>query len=375
MTQIKYIADVQILRAVAVGLVLVHHYDGLLVGAPIIDAKHGFYAGVDLFFCISGFVIGLMLFTGMKASGASRPSFGFRQFWMGRLWRLAPSMLFWLGIMAWKSAEFSDKDSFIATLQDAAAALFQVMNLRAYSCVAQNISCGDGTIFWTLSLEFQFYLFLSVLLFFAPARWWIPLLVLMLGVQAIIPHNHWQNLLSFIRTDAFILGVLLAYAKTYWRLYERIRPDFLQNRWLSLLVISLLIGALSVAGNYVYFPIGYRTQCVAVISALLVWIASYNQHYIFHFSLLRPAMLWVGSRSYALYLCHPFIWGMLWWHTRPLEALVSPPVYMAGLAACGLLAVMLVAEINYQLIETRFRKWASGGRALRRSGPRHHTPF
>lgn len=48
----------------------------------------------------------------------------------------------------------------------------------------------------------------------------------------------------------------------------------------------------------------FRIGAIALLSALLVWIASYDQDYLLSAGRLQQLMGWVGSRSYGIYLIH-----------------------------------------------------------------------
>jgi peptidoglycan/LPS O-acetylase OafA/YrhL len=218
-------------------------------------------------------------------------------------------------------------------------------------------SCGDGAIFWTLSLEFQFYLLVSLLVFFVSRKWLMIILFLALIFQMAIPHNHWQNLLSFLRTDAFICGVMIAFIKIYCPdLYCRAEPRFLRWRAVGIIVTGVMGAGLILSGNHEYFPWEYRTQSVTLFAACLVWYASYNKNYIACFDRVRPALLWLGSRSYALYLSHPFVWGVVWWYFREMKPCLPEAIYFIGLLIVGLGVLFLIAELNYRLIEVWLRK-------------------
>jgi len=73
---LKYRADIDGLRAVAVVSVVVYH-----LGMPL----HGGYVGVDIFFTISGFLIGSIILR-----GTSDRRFSFAGFYERRIRRLFP---------------------------------------------------------------------------------------------------------------------------------------------------------------------------------------------------------------------------------------------------------------------------------------------
>jgi peptidoglycan/LPS O-acetylase OafA/YrhL len=78
--QQRYLAHLDGLRAIAVGLVVVYHAGLGVFGAGFI--------GVDVFFVLSGFLI-----TGQLVHNMQEGKFSFAQFYMRRIRRLAPAML------------------------------------------------------------------------------------------------------------------------------------------------------------------------------------------------------------------------------------------------------------------------------------------
>ena len=75
----RYRPEIDGLRAIAVGLVVLFHAG---LGVP------GGYIGVDVFFVISGYLI-----TGILLREIRDKSFSFRSFWMRRLRRIFPAMI------------------------------------------------------------------------------------------------------------------------------------------------------------------------------------------------------------------------------------------------------------------------------------------
>ena len=101
-TQRGLIRDIEVLRAVAVlGVIFKHMNGNLLPGTDLAGGlsfiSDGGWVGVDLFFAISGFVIARSFLP--KTHGVVSFSHHRRisyQFWIVRLFRLAPSAWLWL---------------------------------------------------------------------------------------------------------------------------------------------------------------------------------------------------------------------------------------------------------------------------------------
>jgi peptidoglycan/LPS O-acetylase OafA/YrhL len=253
--------DIEVLRAVAVSFTLCAHLIwGLLPKIGSLGLKLQsmlrFWTGVDLFFGISGFIITSSLIKIMQEEnphgGAARAR-GWREFfemaipfWTRRVFRLLPSAWLWILITLFLAATFNFHASFGTlrnNLHEAGAAFLNFANFYYYEWFAQNNpDYGSFGVFWSLSLEEQFYLVLPFLLFFVPRRFLIPALLAAFLAQVFLPRPdgfdpHHTSLLWFVRTDALILGVLIAFWKQHPS-YQLCEPSFLRHGLLSLPLVG-----------------------------------------------------------------------------------------------------------------------------------------
>lgn len=156
------------LRALAVTLVVLHHYVLFVSDAPTFGwvGEIG-WAGVDLFFALSGYLIGNQIFGAM----ASPQGFSLRHFYARRLLRTLPN--FW-AVLA------------LYYLWPAFRGDAPLLPLWRYLSFTQNIGLEPGSAFshaWSLCIEEQFYVLLPALALLgaafggalrAPLRWaWI----------------------------------------------------------------------------------------------------------------------------------------------------------------------------------------------------------
>ncbi len=86
-------------RGIAILLVLLFHFQPA-PGDPLLDAlafpfARAGWAGVDLFFVLSGFLVGRMILTEAAASGG----FGYARFFRRRAWRLWPALFLYLAVL------------------------------------------------------------------------------------------------------------------------------------------------------------------------------------------------------------------------------------------------------------------------------------
>src|SRR4051794_35893496 len=112
--------EVEALRGVAVLMILYAHLGSVWLGDDLYNWTRNYVqpgTGVDLFFCISGYVITHHLLTQDRSS--------FLQFaipfWIRRFWRLAPTAWLWLAITLAFCYAFDDAITFSRSAYDIAA--------------------------------------------------------------------------------------------------------------------------------------------------------------------------------------------------------------------------------------------------------------
>lgn len=354
------IADIEVLRAVAVLAVLYQHAGNLLPWtSSSLERAYDWLGGsfgVDLFFAVSGFVIARDLVPRLlQARERGQAWRVMLAFWVRRIWRLWPSAWLWLGLILVAVVGFNRSGAFgglPANLEATVAGVLQYANFR----FAQNFmvhEIGASFVYWSLSLEEQFYLAfpLLILLFRRRLAWFLLAFAL---VQMATPRL--QSPLMVFRTDALALGVLIAFwsGRPSWRaglpgLLALGRAGRLALAGLALLALALLCSRLELTP--------YAVAVIALLSAALVLLASHDRDLLLADGPLRRVLLWVGARSYALYLIHIpafFATRELFFRLLPGE----PPGVGLALAhgACALLLLLGLAEANYRLVETPLRR-------------------
>ncbi|MCA1245769.1 acyltransferase [Massilia sp. MS-15] len=136
------------LRALAVTLVVLHHYVLFVSDAPTFGwvGEIG-WVGVDLFFALSGYLIGRQIFAGLRRPGG----FSLRRFYARRLLRTLPN--YWVVLVLY-------------FLWPAFRGTAPLLPLWEYAAFVQNFALEPGSAFshsWSLAIEEQFYLLLPAL--------------------------------------------------------------------------------------------------------------------------------------------------------------------------------------------------------------------
>ncbi len=300
------------LRAVAVLMVLVQHLPGLLPelsalwlpGGPLAHFNGG--AGVDIFFCISGFVVTRSLLRDVEGLNRRQMFVVATGFWIRRAFRLWPSAWLWL-FMAYAVSlgfnRFGEMDP-SANLQMILAGIGMYSNyLLLQVCRAQQ-HLGIMSQYWSLSLEEQFYLALPLLLILS-RRATLPVLMLYAGFRFWNYQDFWADIL--LRPGCLVAGVGLAYLESgsIWRLLQRTWPRGYAS--LVLCVILMLLAAVfdSIGPFDRWFGIAmFRLAAPLETAACSLIVLVAVQCSPIAPGALGRALVFLGSRSYAIYIVH-----------------------------------------------------------------------
>lgn len=346
--------EIEYLRAIAVMLVVFVHIPVLFPGVDL-----GQWTGVDLFFCISGYVISRAYYESFdKAIAEGRWWVTAKAFWVRRLMRLSPAAWLWISMNVICSALWNSSGK-LPTVQA------QLEAAGWFAIFASNFAFATGALqagrfLWSLSLEDQFYFLFPFFLLLVRGKWRCFALLTLIVLQAIPEPSARMHtgqvppLLSVIRLDALMWGILIfEFSRT--ATYRTIEPTILRYRLLAFLISAACVYLLIQIPKGVFgYWVGYSIHSqIAIVSAVLVFLASFNRGYALPISGLAARVgAWIGARSYALYLLHGIV--MLWLFEAAYRlGLVQPfGFYVAGM----LVLSALLAEATYRFVETPLRR-------------------
>jgi peptidoglycan/LPS O-acetylase OafA/YrhL len=282
------------------------------------------WLGVEVFFVISGFVIPLSL----HRSGYQWRNFG--TFVLKRLVRLDPPYLAAIGIILFLGWLDGAQSHFSAG---------QVLTHLGYV----NVLVGYkwlNPVFWTLAIEFQYYLFIGLLFpLVASPRWWVRAAALVsFGALGFACR---ADVYLFHYSFLFMLGM----ATFHFR-------SGLANRRLFLALVAMM-------GVGTWLTLGRGYAAVGVGTALIIGFAEIRG---------RRALRFLGDISYSLYLLHAPIGMRI--IALSMEHATSMAEKVAVLGA-ALAASIGAATLLHRWVEKPAQKWSSGIRFQRESG---HEP-
>ncbi|MFE4952308.1 acyltransferase family protein [Leifsonia sp. NPDC056665] len=342
--------DLQGLRALAVGLVVLNH---------AFEWPAGGFVGVDIFFVISGFLMTSLLYREYERSGTIR----FFAFYRRRIRRLIPASATVIVVTIAGAFALFGPGRFLSTVWDGVAALFFVSNWRFAAVQTDYFAQGAQTSplqhYWSLSLEEQYYLV------------W-PIAVLVLGLVAAGRHRPRvlaAALCLVITAGLFLVALQLteadsatAYFITPARLWELsigstvafCMPlfDRLPSLWRpSVMLLSLagMITAAVITPSGAGFPAPWAL--VAAISTAVFIAFPWQPRRAWLNPLANPVVSHVGDISYSLYL----------WHFPALiliaEAFRGLPGEKSAIpAVVSILVAFGLSEVSYRYVEETVRR-------------------
>lgn len=313
----------------------------------------GGFVGVDVFFVISGFLIGGLLFKELDETG--RISLG--RFYLRRIRRLAPAYLLmasvtsvaaWAILLPYEFREFG---------KHLIAATAWLSNVQFWREAGYFDAAADAKVLlhtWSLSVEEQFYIFLPltlVLLRFSRTFTVAALTVIWaasaLACVALTPSQPVAAFFLFpFRAWELLTGVLLALwlgpgARTRGREVPPRLVPWLGPAGLALVVMSL----------FVVSPDGFPGwQSVAPVAGTAMVLAGAGHPGAVNRVLALPPMVFTGLISYALYLWH---WPVLVLSRYWRDGYSGPAETAAWLALAVLLAVLSWALVERPLRRAR----------------------
>ena len=362
----KYRPDIDGLRAIAVGSVVLYH--------AFPTALLGGFIGVDIFFVISGFLITTIILQSLAAG-----DFSYRDFYARRIRRIFPALIVvllatlaagWYLLLSDEFAELGKQtvggSAFVANLVfwsesgyfDTAAETKPLLHL------------------WSLGIEEQFYIFWPLLLGLAWRKRW-PILRVTLAVAAISflvnvltvqPHRAAAFYSPLSRAWELMAGGLLAAMRLQavnapaGAASSRAWTKHLQSVvGMGLIVLGLFMTRSTKAfpGWWALLPVLGAVSCIAAGPGGVL-----NRYL-----LSNRVMVWIGLISYPLYLWH---WPLLAYARIVAGGEPSLQVRIAMVVASVVLAWatyrFLERFVKLRVSQGMLRGLAGGGAALALAG-------
>ena len=353
----RYIAPIDGMRAIAVIAVLVYHLG--------VNWLPGGFLGVDLFFVISGYVITRLILESIQHSGG----LDLREFYLARVRRLFPALLTMIATTLLAIALFAP-DAAKRFLADIPFVLTGTNNWRLVGLHQDYFqSMGRPPLLqhtWSLSVEAQFYLIWPLVLL-AALRWFgrsniarvalgialgsgLALFFLSLNIEEATTSRVSH---IYFGSDTHSLGLFLGAALAVSWAPANLSKDISQRAQdfidfigviglLGLLATFLFIDETNPTLYRIAFPLAAIFGC-AILTSLV--------HPASRFAPLVSSklFLWIGERSYGIYLWHWVVLQLL----RPNIDLRGSEI---GIGAVRILVTFALADLSLRYIEIPIRR-------------------
>jgi peptidoglycan/LPS O-acetylase OafA/YrhL len=397
-SQVPYLAGLDGMRAIAVVAVMLYHANS--------DWLAGGFLGVEIFFVISGYLITLLIIAEQERTG----HVDLRMFWTRRARRLLPALFVMMALVTIWVALF-ERDALGKLRGDVIAGLLYVSNWYQI-IIGAGYSAGADFAplrhLWSLAVEEQFYLLWPLVMIVlvrrgsrgiaSTAKWLFLASVLITVVVAFLnydgpqqtpeltPDAYWWlpdwgfwffdgrpisipdalYLSTMSRAGGLMLGSAFAMV---WRPTAIMRsPLRTKNRQLDLIALVGFIGLTVMSFLVTFQPdqgVGFLFTGGLFLTGLLTLFliaAVTHEGTVTSRLLALPLLLWIGTRSYGLYLYH--------WPIYQLIRNIAANKMQFHEWVLAMVATVIITEASYRFIETPIRKGTFGTSLRRLRTPR-----
>ena len=347
----KYRADIDGLRALAVGIVVLSHLQ--------IAGFAGGFSGVDIFFVISGFLI-----TSYLVEQATKKSLSLREFYFRRARRILPMALLVLALTVAGAYGLLNavKAGQVATDSFWSALFLENLHLIQQSAdyFNQGFAVSPVQHYWSLAVEEQFYLVFPLLLIGflkitrAGANRLVGFVAMLVGALSVgsLGLAVWQgaanaNMAYFSSaTRAYELGIGALLACVVFSKKVNFGP-VLANV-LSLAGLTAMIAADLLLNPNQSYP-GALALAPTLGAALVILAGSGSSEALVNRVFSFKPFVFVGKISFSVYLIH---WPLIIFSQQLLPDFASSPMFAPAIAA----ATIALAWVAYIAVERPTRR-------------------
>jgi peptidoglycan/LPS O-acetylase OafA/YrhL len=349
--------DINALRAVAAAIVVLFHFH--------VGGFGGGFVGVDIFFVISGLLM-MQIIERKVAAGR----FSIAEFYMARTRRIVPALAALCLTMLAFGMVFLDPMTLSEIARNALASLLFLSNIL-YSSFSSYFADSAETNWllhsWTLSVEWQFYLILPV--------------VMALASRSSLLWRHRKTWIAGACILSFLAAIMIAgrsesFEKYAFFLLPTRAWEMLAGAWLAVAAPQIRSQALSLAmlafglASIIFATVIFDAAtpwpslwtAIPVLGTVAILAVGQGSAGLGNAGWTRlPGIQTLGTWSYSLYLWHwPIFVGFTYFGVK-----MGPTAIL-----CGLSLSIVCAMLSYELFETRLRDALFGRAALswRRGG-------
>ena len=331
MTKTIYRPEIDGIRAVAILAVIFFHYN--------IYPFSGGYLGVDVFLVISGYLITSFIIPKLSNN------FNFSEFFFRRIKRLLPTYYVTLLLSLIFAYYLFSPDDLNKFAKSSINSILFLSNFYFWANSGYWDESNTNPLLhtWTLSLEWQFYFFISIFLFigwrFCKKKLNLLILILFcisLFLSVLYIGRDVSFFLIPFRLFEFLIG-------SYIFIHKNNAKIFYKNNFLSFFGLLLIIFSFIYFDSFSNIP-GYLSLIPCLGTAILLYQDSSYVHQI----LSNKKIVYIGLISYSLYLLH---WPIIIFYNsfNIIELKLEIKILL-------LVFTIFLSILNYEIIEKKIRK-------------------
>lgn len=321
--------DINGLRAVAVIAVVLYHFNSSWLP--------GGFAGVDVFFVISGFLMTKIIYTGVING-----NFDLWKFYSARAKRITPALAVTCSFVLIFGWFYISRQDFVTLAKHIGSSLFFFSNF-VYWAEAGYFDIASKSKFllhtWSLSVEWQFYLIYPFIIMTAIAvagkrlaRYLILLLALLSFAFCVFSSFRWPDASYFLlpsRSWEMLAGGVVFLFPVSASVFAR--------RIMHYSGLAIIFAAYALFNESDVWP-GYLSA-IPVLGAMLLIFASVNDGLILN----NRATQSIGSWSYSIYLWHWVVLSVIYFFN---------PFYDIYVGLIGIASSFAAGYLSYRFVET-----------------------
>lgn len=355
----KRIPALDLLRSLAIFLVVLHHYPKSQDPNSIYMTLRSFgWIGVDIFFVLSGYLISKGLIKEFKRES----KFSFSNFYVKRAFRILP--IYWVVVaLYFFLPSFAERE--------------KIAPLWRFLTFTQNFDLTFSAFShaWSLCIEEHFYLVLPISLFFLLKRSSSKLSILVfagliLGGM-VLRWSIWESLIApldistrafrvtyykylyyptYGRLDGLVLGVLISTIQVYRPiLWNKLIGQHNKLLMLGVLLISVALTLFSGQKSIISTTFGFPLLSLGIAS---IFISVFNNKSIFS-KYKIPSMNVFATLAFSIYLTHKAVIKIVHVHLEGFGFEKFHPVTTLS----TIVSILLFSWILFTLIEKPFLKF------------------
>lgn len=349
--------EIQLLRVVAIVMVLMMHAP-VAMPHPYVEKYCIIMSfihpavGVDIFFVISGFLMGATFLE--RTSWSKDPSEKITltsKFYTRRFWRLFPASFLWITLTVIFGLISRDSEIWLTPEALYKAWVASVLSFRNFEESLHPTHLGY---YWSLSMENQFYILLPIAWFFLFKKWFWKVVGL-LCVICIFWRPGGKEWWLF-RFDGLLMGMIVYKLTKIQAFRDSVKLMSPETKTGRIMMSSFLFLSIASVPNSIGVYPSITWSIVALLSSILVSQAVLNQGYIYVPLFLKGLIYWLGEFSYSIYLCHLPVWMIFKDLVKRYVDVETQPYLLLAAGVISLLSIFICAALTYFLVEQPCQK-------------------